>query len=102
MESILSQPEFFIYAILDVFMFTILIPYPLWANRKVVSAEHSLSALILEFPEALYFWIPNYYFNLYLQKHHPRYARYRPFIADILRYDFQIEEAQNPEVSGTS
>ena len=76
-------------------MFTVLIPYPLWANRNLTSTEPALSSLILEFPEALYFWIPNYYFNLFLQKHHPRYARYRPFIADILRYDFQIEEAHS-------
>ena len=57
---------------------------------------------MLEFPEALYFWIPNYYFNLYLRRKHPQYAKYRPFIADILRFDFQIEEALTRQQSTTT
>ena len=102
LENILSMPENFLYGFLAAFMFTILVPYPLWANRNNTHHEPSISNLILEFPEALYFWIPNYHFNLFLLKHHPQYARYRPFIADILRYDFQIEEALTRKASDTS
>ena len=71
-------------------MFTLLIPFPICANRNALK-EPNLSSLILEFPEALYFWTPNYYFNLFLRQNYPDDANYRPFIADILRYDFQIE-----------
>ena len=49
--------------------------------------------LINSFPEALYFWSPNHYFHSYLEQHYPLLVNYRPLMADILRYDFQIEEA---------
>ena len=54
-----------------------------------------------EFPEALYFWTPNFYFNKYLRRCNPESAKYRPFIADILRYDYQIDEVihRNPSSS---
>ena len=49
--------------------------------------------LVLDFPECLYFWTPNFHFGRFLRMNYPWLAPYRPLLADILRYDFQIDEA---------
>lgn len=82
-------------------MFSIMVPYVLFTNRKS-QEEPDLYSLILEFPEALYFWTPNFYFDVFLRKKYPQHAKYRPFIADILRYDFQVEEAMTRNPSEAS
>ena len=66
LEYYIEEPEMYINSVLEIIMFTFLIPYPLWANRKIKEEDKSISSLIYEFPEALYFWTPNFYFNLFL------------------------------------
>ena len=84
-------------------MFTLLI-YFILIRRLTPNFEPSCNeeSLINSFPEALFFWTPNFYFNAFLKKHYPNLVNYRPLIADILRYDFQIEEALRAPSVATS
>ena len=89
-----------IFAIL---LFINLIVFPLLLLKYYPAQTQLLTPeLIHSFPEALYLWTPNHYFNLFLQERYPHLVNYRPFIADILRYDFQIEEALANSITGSS
>ena len=91
LDHFLEEPEYYVTLVLLVLIFSLQVFYPLWTIRNFREGPNILT-LILDFPEALYFWTPNFYFDLFLRRGHPSHARYRPFIADILRYDFQIGE----------
>ena len=82
--------------VLLLFIDLIVIPLVLlkrYSSQSQPQSQPPPSTLIYSFPEALYLWTPNHYFNLFLQQHYPHLVNYRPLMADILRYDFQIEEA---------
>ena len=58
--------------------------------RSNLSPYHDL---IYEFPDALYLCTANHHFHLFLKHSSPQLLHYRPLLADVLRYDYQIEEA---------
>ena len=58
----------FLFAFLDVVYFSALIVYPILASRGIWEEEQNIDSLIHEFPEALYFWTPNFYFDLFLRR----------------------------------
>ncbi len=79
--------------VIDMTIFNILIVANLL--RKEPDSQFTEQYIINEFPEALYFWNPNHFFHLYLNDRHSSLLNYRPLMADILRYDYQIDEAMN-------
>lgn len=61
-----------------------LIGFPLIVARRAPQPLNP-TPLLLDFPEALFFWSPNYYFDRFLRRTSPGSVPYRPLLADVLR-----------------
>ncbi len=76
-------------AFISLTMLVPVIEIPKYEQERAVKGCQELAE---EFPEALFFWTPNHYYNLFLQRAYPSLAPYRPLLADVLRYDYQVSE----------
>ena len=88
---LIYQPECYILPAIYLIFDSFLVLYPIIMNRNS-KPEPKIDSLILEFPESLHFWSPNFYFGRFLRRLYPQHVRYRPFMADILRFDYKITE----------
>lgn len=80
-------------------IFTFSVTFWIFKSKKYIPIEETnQNSLIYEYPEALYLWMPNFYFHRYLLLNSPDLVAYRPFLADVLRYDYQaLEEYKSEE-----
>ena len=74
-SSFLSHPSTYITYALDFIILTVLIPFPFAANAKTTSTP-DIHSLMFDFPEALFFWTPNFYFNQFLRSHYSHHVAY--------------------------
>ena len=73
---------------LGIVTITTLVPVLQLEKHESQTVSKGSKELAKEFPEALFFWIPNHYFDSFLRHKYPSLVPYRPFLADILRYDY--------------
>ena len=81
-------PQLYLSIVLHFLLFSFLTTFPLLTNYRNQEETNNILTLIYEFPEALYFWSPNYYFDVFLATHFPEHVNYRPLMADILRFNY--------------